>query len=197
MVSSPHDEFEIVVTARGAVTERLKVTAGKEGDIIIPLRKASPGAMHGAVSTLEAGQPVPGVTLTTMTGESIDLTKLEGKTVVLDFWATWCAPCVVELPRLIDLHEKFKGRNDFMIIGVSRDFDAADVRAFMKDHPEMTWPQVVGEDAGVAEAADAFGVVALPTIFVIGPGGRVVAVGLGVEEIAPQVRALFQSPEPQ
>ena len=88
--------------------------------------------MHGAPempTALEIGEVAPPLVLTTLDGTSIDLAKLRGKVVLVNFWATWCAPCRKEMPTLDAFYRRHRGQ-DFELIGISIDFarDAARMR---------------------------------------------------------------------
>ena len=97
--------------------------------------------------------------------------QLQGRVVLLDFWATWCAPCLAELPRLKRLNERHAGRG-FVLLGVALDtLDRRRLRSFLHRHG-VGWPQV--HDAR-GDAARAFGVEAVPSTMLVDPSGRVVA----------------------
>ncbi|MFQ5472959.1 MAG: TlpA family protein disulfide reductase, partial [Dehalococcoidia bacterium] len=93
--------------------------------------------------------------------------------IVLDFWATWCAPCVAELPHLKAVYEKFSKRDDFVLISVSLDDDEEALRAFIAKR-KLNWHHVFGESGGAQKAAHRYGVEGLPSLFVIGPDGKII-----------------------
>ena len=95
-----------------------------------------------------------------------------GGLVLLDFWATWCAPCIEKIPNLAAIHDKFSARKDFVLIGVSLDGDQEALRGFVSKR-RMKWPQVVGDAA--FEAAQRFGVSGVPALFAIGAEGKILA----------------------
>lgn len=106
---------------------------------------------------------------------------------LVDFWATWCPPCVAEVPVLKRLHAATKDRDDFILLSISLDAKRSDVERFIKKNG-VTWHQAVGETAGAHRAAAAFGVSAIPATFLIGPDGKLVATGLRGEGLVEAVQ---------
>lgn len=83
---------------------------------------------------------LPDFEATTLAGERLTAQGLRGKVVLLDFWATWCAPCVQSLPSLRELSQQLEGE-PFFLLSISADRAAGPVRKFVKKN-QMTWPQV-------------------------------------------------------
>ena len=103
-------------------------------------------------------------------GKAVSLSDFKGKVVVLDFWATWCAPCRDEIPGFVELQKQF-GDKGLVVIGVSLDQEgAAFVQKFTQQHG-ITYPVVIG-DKEVVAAYD--GIDVLPTTFIIDRAGKVV-----------------------
>ena len=117
------------------------------------------------------GHPVaPAWKLADLDGKPVSLADFKGKVVILDFWATWCAPCRDEIPGFVELQKKF-GDKGLVVVGVSLDEEgAAFVQKFVKEHG-VTYPVVLGNQQ-VAAAYD--GIDALPTTFIIDREGKVV-----------------------
>ncbi len=105
----------------------------------------------------------PDFSITTSEGEHITLEDLRGKVVVLDFWGTWCPPCVESVPSLRSLHKKFAKEPSFVLIGISSDSDKQEWKAFTEKE-KMIWPQFLDSNH---EVQMAFGVRAFPTYIVI------------------------------
>ncbi len=111
----------------------------------------------------------PDFSFTTSEGEYIALEDLRGKVVVLDFWGTWCPPCVASVPSLRSLHKRFVKEPSFMLIGISSDSEEDVWRTFTSKE-KMVWPQYLDRDRKVQRA---FGVRAFPTYIVIDHEGIV------------------------
>ena len=132
---------------------------------------------------LSSGQ-APEFNLQTLAGESVRSAELKGKVVVLDFWATWCGPCVEELPQFQATVDRWADRPEVVFLAVSVDEDEDVVRRFMKKN-EYDFP--VARDG---EVADDFGVSALPTIVLIGREGRIQYRHVGFDSEADLTRKL-------
>lgn len=78
---------------------------------------------------------VPSFVSSTITGESFDLNQFKGKVVILNFWASWCGPCVEEVPSLIKLAQNFKG--EIKVIAISADSSVDEIKAFLKSFPDL------------------------------------------------------------
>jgi len=110
----------------------------------------------------------PDFTLKTIDGQEITLSKLKGKVVLLDFWATWCGPCRESIPHLIQLYKTYR-ENGFEMIGISLDKgDAAVVRNFAKSM-DIPYPIVIATE----EMARDYRVTSIPTTFFIDKEGKI------------------------
>lgn len=111
----------------------------------------------------------PEFSLTTSDGEYLTLEDLRGKVVLLDFWATWCPPCVASVPSLRSLYKRFEKEPSFMMIALSADSEAEPWRAFIAKN-QMVWPQYWDRDRRVQRA---FSIRAFPTYVLIDHEGIV------------------------
>lgn len=111
----------------------------------------------------------PDFSFTSLDGEHISLEDLQGKVVLLDFWGTWCPPCVESIPELRTLHKKYSKEPSFVLIGISSDRDDEVWRDFTEKN-KMIWPQYRDKDRRIQNA---FGVRSFPTYVVIDHEGIV------------------------
>ena len=111
----------------------------------------------------------PEFSVTTSEGEYLSLDDLHGKVVLLDFWGTWCPPCVAAVPELRDLSKRYAKESSFVMIGISSDGVEAKWHDFIVKN-QMVWPQYLDRDRKVQHAFD---VRAFPTYIVIDPEGIV------------------------
>ncbi|MVN77133.1 redoxin domain-containing protein [Hymenobacter sp. HMF4947] len=128
-----------------------------------------------AHAALMSGQPAPNFTLQDASGKSVSLSDFKGRVVYLDFWATWCAPCLAEMPASLALRQKFAGR-DVVFLYVSLDSKTADWQAYVAAKHTPTPNAVQLHDAAAFNglAAKAFGVKSIPSYWLIGRDGRLV-----------------------
>lgn len=126
-------------------------------------------------ASVAARRPAPDFALTDITGAPLRLADHRGKVVLLNFWATWCPPCVREIPDLVALREEL-GPDRVEVLGISLDTTGEDgVREFVRRHG-VTYPVAV-DTANVS--ASYGGVSGIPTTFVIDAEGRVVKTIVG------------------
>jgi len=124
----------------------------------------------GFASHLTTSSIAPDFTLESLDGRSMRLSDLRGKAVLLNFWATWCGPCKIEMPWFVDFQKQY-GSQGLQIVGVAMD-DAskADIAKFAKDmgvnYPILIGKESVGDQYG--------GVPALPESFVISRDGKII-----------------------
>jgi peroxiredoxin len=145
------------------------VVAGAFGFVMLEEQKG-----YGLVP----GSPAPAFRLQALGGTSVDLASLRGKVVVLNFWATWCPPCVQEMPSLERLYRAL-GASGLAVVGVAVDDSEADVRAFVA-RSGITFK--VLRDPGATVAAGSYRATGYPETFVLDRQGRILKVFVGPAE---------------
>lgn len=114
-------------------------------------------------------EKAPAFTLKDASGKAVSLASYKGKVVLLNFWATWCGPCKLEIPWFMDFEQKYKDRG-FAVLGVSMDDDGWAVVKPYIESKKVTYRVILGDDAVAALYG---GVEALPTTFVLDRQGRI------------------------
>jgi cytochrome c biogenesis protein CcmG/thiol:disulfide interchange protein DsbE len=141
--------------------------------VAVPLASTDPESVAVSGHPL-VGEPAPGIELATLDGEPVSLAALQGRPVLVNFWATWCLPCRDEFPLLAEAY-RAHADDRLEILGIVHDDTADGARAFAADMG-ATWPMVLDPDD---EAwADYLGV-GMPTSFFIDTDGVVQAASLG------------------
>ena len=128
------------------------------------------------------------LTFKAVDGSEVDLQKLRGKVVLIDFWATWCGPCMAELPNVIKAYEKYKEKG-FEIIGISLDEDKADLARVLKTK-KITWPQYFDGKGWENPYAKKYGIEGIPTMWLVNKAGMVTDTD-ATEELAEKIEKLL------
>ena len=142
----------------------------------------------------EPGDPAPPIEATTLDGRPLRLEDFRGKFVLLDFWATWCGPCLGEIPQLQAVHDAFGADERFAILSLSVDEKADEPRQFQEKR-KLPWAQGFLGQGIHSTIPDSFGVRAIPAFVLVGPDGKIVAKGMRGDDIKKEVaRAIGKKP---
>lgn len=172
----------VAMTALAAVSMRSATTRG--GD-------EATGAPAGAGCPAKPTPAKLQFTLKDMYGRDVKLSDYRGKVVLLNFWATWCGPCLAEIPSFVDLQAKYK-KQGLEILGVSVSDTREQLPPFAKEY-KINYPLLVGQDHD--DLMEAYGAVAaIPVSVLIGRNGVICDRHMGlvdVEEVEREIKALL------
>jgi len=136
------------------------------------------------------GALAPDIALPNPDGQTMKLSDLRGKVVLLDFWAAWCRPCRMENPNVVKAYKKYHDKG-FEVFSVSLDRDKASWTKAIKDD-ELIWPYHVSDlKYWQSEAAKIYGVTGIPATFLIGKDGRIIAKNLRGAALENALKELF------
>jgi thiol-disulfide isomerase/thioredoxin len=135
---------------------------------------------------------VADLSFTALDGRAVDLAKLRGKVVLIDFWATWCVPCIAELPNVKQAYAAYHDRG-FEVIGIAldRQADRQKLIDFVAKH-ELPWPQYFDGKYWQTEPAVKYAVKAIPAMFLLDQNGKVVSTNARGELLEKEVKRLLK-----
>jgi len=141
--------------------------------------------------SLKPGAKFPDFTEKDVDGKSLSLANYKGKTVLVDFWATWCGPCKAELPNVIETYNKYHAKG-FEIVGISLDTDKEKLKSFIKEK-DMTWQQYFDGKGWQNKLSTQYGITAIPATFLLDGEGKIIARNVRGEALGEAVgKALAQ-----
>lgn len=144
---------------------------------VLLLTACSNASVKAAMKPENERKPAPDFALKDSTGRTVHLSDYKGKVVLLDFWATWCGPCKIEIPWFIEFEQQLKDRG-FSVLGVSMDEDGwSAVKPYIEDL-KVNYRILLGND----EVGELYGgVQSLPTTFLIDRQGKIASVHIGLD----------------
>lgn len=173
-------------------------------NLLVLIKGSVPGDTVLATSSHNSSAALPNepnVTFKDLQGNHVPLSTLKGKVVLVNFWATWCDPCRVEIPWLIDFQQKYSSQG-FTMLGVAMDDEGADVvspfvqktQFDVNGHPmTMNYPIVIGDDDIATSFGGLFG---YPTSFLITRDGKIAKKYVGLvseDDLEKEIEALLKS----
>jgi peroxiredoxin len=152
---------------------------GNTDDVIRALERAV--AAGKIRRSLTRGAEFPGFAETDLSGKPLSLAGYKGKVVLVDFWATWCVPCLIELPDVLSAYRNYHDRG-FDVIGISLDVDLETLRHFVEGK-EIPWPQYCDGKKWDSKLAVKYGVEKTPTSYLVDREGKIIGVDLTGEDL--------------
>ncbi len=136
-----------------------------------------------AVPGLKVGDPAPEFVFTDFDGGQHSLAESRGKYVLIDFWASWCRPCVAKLPQVEALRKQYAAEPGLVVLGANLDQEPERAKKLLRDAP-LPWQHALLGDWSDTDIPQRFGVSSVPTYVLIGPDGRVAAHASSIEPVA-------------
>ncbi|MHC4182668.1 MAG: redoxin domain-containing protein [Planctomycetota bacterium] len=165
----------------------------KAKEVVAELRLIEPGAANAfgkeLSGTIRLGMKAPDFNVMDFNGDPVNLSKYKGNIVVIDFWATWCDPCLQEFPKVKKMYRAFKGRG-VQFIGVSLDDEIEDLKGFVGVE-KIEWPQVFEGMRWKGTMSKMYNVEKIPIMFVLDRESRVQYIGNDKEKITRVIAKLL------
>ena len=157
------------------VTRALRV-AGCVAAALLIAGCATEQQSEAAPKETKARKPAPAFALKDADGRTVNLTDYKGKVVLLNFWATWCGPCKIEIPWFVDFEQRYKDRG-FAVLGVAMDDEGWEIVKPYLTRTKVNYRILLGNDK---IATDYGGVDSLPTTFIIDKSGQIASTHVGL-----------------
>ena len=170
---------------RGASPKGARVFAWLALAISLPLLGCSvqdagdASSLANSDAPKRSAKPAPDFTVPDLQGQEVSLADYRGKTVVMDFWATWCLPCIYQVPVLNEFWRAHEEVGDVAVIGVAVDAEGAEIVAPWIEEHGVEYPIAIGDE----RLARKFGAMGFPTLVIITPDGDIDSLHVGLLEL--------------
>ena len=168
------------------------VAASREIELPLADDASTAFRIDGLLPAPKVGDPAPDFVCETIDGKRVQRKELLGKVVLLDYWATWCGSCRVEMPGLVDAYEKLAPGGRFEIVGVSLDSDPLRVPRFVRSR-SLRWPQTALGPEASNPIARLFNVHSTPSTVLVDGSGNIAALNLLGEPLRRKIEELLAS----
>jgi peroxiredoxin len=206
--SAPKDELAQVQFMKAMLYVQVFNDAAKGKELLQKLKTDYPGTKQAEAvdqvaaqlekqmaaqkiqENLAVGKTFPDFNEKDLDGKPLSISKYKGKVVLVDFWATWCGPCITELPNVLAAYEKHH-KNGFEIVGISLDQNEAKLRDFIKTR-KMPWPQYFDGKGWQTKLAEQYGVLSIPATYLLDREGKIIGRDLRGDELEQAVAAALK-----
>lgn len=180
------ERFKNPKLATDVMREFIQIIAESELKSMIP-------EIEGGIRRIELvgnEMKIEGVTLG---GEPFNWKSLRGKVILVDFWATWCGPCLAEVPNMLKQYEKYKEKG-FEILGISVDRDVDALKSFVEEEktPWIILSETLAKEKGIESTADYYGINGIPRMILVDREGKVISINARGEELNKLLEKAFE-----
>ncbi len=182
----PAGEYELAVNLYGStegclvhpVAQRVLSVEVPEGESVMDLGEVVISAQH----VPQVGDMATNFEFTAPDGQLSDLTAQRGKYVLVDFWATWCGPCVAKLPQVEALRKEFAADKGLVVVGANLDSEPDAAREFLEKNP-LGWNHALLGDWSSTEVPKRYGISSVPAFVLVDPDGRIAALEYSLDNV--------------